>query len=455
MEALRQKISSFRNDNLFALITDEIPNDLIDEYQRNSSHRFRNRNYSLGIIMQAFLFQASQDDKSEQNAVMMIAEHYKQIREHHQALLLEADKNKEGKKSYEKRGRPRREVPLIQKSKLQELSLNTASFDAARQRMPEELLRAAFIQKCVCFQPVPGDRTWHNHPVFVTDGTTFKTVDTPELRKYFQAPKDNNPPPVPLGRLQGIINLYKGGLVAAGIDTYGSSEGRMLRSLYEYIPAGTVLLGDDLYSGYGHVACCLSKGIDLIVQGKHYRHEKVIKQLGQNDVLVEWTSNVPPAWFTEDDVLPPTITIRRITLVDPLEPEKIITLYTTLKDALEYPAVDIAALFVSRWEIELSFRNIKSVMKMEYLRGKTVTMVNKEIYAHLLLYNIIRKKMSEYHTPIGDFPPCGSEIQTDPTVVPNQIGYVDKLGRCYTRKGGRRTQSNHSEISANETNRKT
>jgi hypothetical protein len=455
MEKLQQFVNAMHHDNLFALIADEIPYEIIAEYQKNSVHRFRNRNFSLDVTLQAFLYQASQDDKSEQNTVLMIAEYYKRIRSDYEALILESEKKKAEKRTYEKRGRPRREVPRIQKSKLRELSLNTASFDAARQRLPEELLHAAFIKKCEYFQAHPGERTWHNHPVCVTDGTTFKTVDTEELREYLKASEDKNPPPVPMGRMQGIINLYKGGIVAASIGSYGSSEGGMLRLLYDYIPAGTVLLGDDLYSGYGHMACCQSKGIELIAQGKHSRHEKVVKQFTENDVLVEWTAKKRPPWFNDDDSLPPTLTVRRITIVDPVRPEKAITLYTTLLDPIEYPAADIAVLFVSRWEIELSFRNIKIVMKMEYLRGKTPDMVKKEIYAHLLLYNIIRKKMHDLHTPDGAFPPCSSSVQTDIAVDADQTAYVDRLGRCYARKGGRRTQHNSSEVSAKKTAGKT
>lgn len=451
MESILQQVYEYRHQNIFPLIVDEIPFTLIDEYKKKSSKQYRDRNYSLEIVMQGFLYQASQDDKSEQNAVLIIAEHYKRLQEQYKALLSEDAKRKQEKRNYEKRGRPRREVPKIQKSKLRELSLNTASYDKARQRMPEELLEMAFENKCGYFQPQVGDKTWHSHPVFVTDGTTFKTMDTFELREYLKAEHDKNPPPVPLGRLQGIINLYKGGIIASDIDTYGSSEGRMLKRLYTHIPLGTVLLGDDLYSGYGHMVYSQSKGIDLITQGKHTRQEKVIRKFSPTDCLVEWKANIKPTWFDETDELPPRLIVRKITVTNPAEPTEVITLYTTLLDVVKYPAADIAVLFFGRWDIEISFRHIKTTMEMEYLRGKTVSMVKKEIYAHLLMYNIIRKKMWECNAPDeGAFFPSGSTIQNGLTMAQNKAGYVDILGRSYHKRGGRRINKNIIEIQKKE-----
>jgi hypothetical protein len=40
--------------------------------------------------------------------------------------------------------------------------------------------------------------------------------------------------------------------------------------------------------------------------------------------------------------------------------------------------------------IELRFRDIKTTLGMEVLRGKTADVVRKEIYMHLVAYNLIR-----------------------------------------------------------------
>ena len=46
------------------------------------------------------------------------------------------------------------------------------------------------------------------------------------------------------------------------------------------------------------------------------------------------------------------------------------------------------------WQIELNVRSLKTVMKMEHLGCKSPEMVRKEVYGHLLAYNLIRAAMA-------------------------------------------------------------
>ena len=53
-----------------------------------------------------------------------------------------------------------------------------------------------------------------------------------------------------------------------------------------------------------------------------------------------------------------------------------------------------ASLYERRWSGEVDIRSIKSTMKMDVLRCKTPEMVRKEIWAHLLAYNLLRTVMA-------------------------------------------------------------
>jgi hypothetical protein len=72
-----------------------------------------------------------------------------------------------------------------------------------------------------------------------------------------------------------------------------------------------------------------------------------------------------------------------------------ITLATTLLDPIEYPAADLALLFRERWHCELDLRSLKTSMQMAHRRCKSPEMVEKEIWAHCLAYNLIRQTMAE------------------------------------------------------------
>ena len=42
--------------------------------------------------------------------------------------------------------------------------------------------------------------------------------------------------------------------------------------------------------------------------------------------------------------------------------------------------------------LELNLRHVKTTLGMKMLRGKTPDMVRKEIYVHLMAYNLLRTK---------------------------------------------------------------
>jgi len=66
---------------------------------------------------------------------------------------------------------------------------------------------------------------------------------------------------------------------------------------------------------------------------------------------------------------------------------------TTLLDPAAHPASEIAALYRDRWLIELRFRDLKTRLGMDVLRGQSPDIVHKEMVMHLLAYNLIRTLM--------------------------------------------------------------
>jgi hypothetical protein len=70
-----------------------------------------------------------------------------------------------------------------------------------------------------------------------------------------------------------------------------------------------------------------------------------------------------------------------------------LVLVTTLLDPEKYPASPISQLFLQRWSVELFFRDLKTILKMEHLRCQSPAMVQKELFMHLIGYNLIRALM--------------------------------------------------------------
>jgi Transposase DDE domain len=68
---------------------------------------------------------------------------------------------------------------------------------------------------------------------------------------------------------------------------------------------------------------------------------------------------------------------------------------TSLVDASKHPRTELAELYRARWHAELDIRSIKQTMWIDLLRCKTPKLVRKEIWAHLLMCNLICGAMAE------------------------------------------------------------
>ena len=71
---------------------------------------------------------------------------------------------------------------------------------------------------------------------------------------------------------------------------------------------------------------------------------------------------------------------------------------TTLLDPEQTTKEELASLYRARWNNELDLRAIKSTMQMEYLRCKTPELVRKEVWTHVLAYNLIRPIIAQAAT---------------------------------------------------------
>jgi hypothetical protein len=72
-----------------------------------------------------------------------------------------------------------------------------------------------------------------------------------------------------------------------------------------------------------------------------------------------------------------------------------IPLVTTLLDAEVYPVPDLAELYHQRWRVETALAHLKTTMRMDVLRCKTVPGVLKELTVFALVSNLVRLVMCQ------------------------------------------------------------
>jgi hypothetical protein len=137
------------------------------------------------------------------------------------------------------------------------------------------------------------------------------------------------------------------------------------------------------------------RGVDSVTRLSKRRADfRRGKRLGQGDHIVEWPKPTKPRSIDRDtyDLLPESLMVRevRVRVEQPGFRVQTIIVATTLLDAGEITKEDLGQLYRARWTAELDLRSLKRTMQMDVLRCKTPELVRKEMWAHILAYNLIR-----------------------------------------------------------------
>jgi hypothetical protein len=243
-------------------------------------------------------------------------------------------------------------------------------------------------------QPAPW--LWRGRAVKLVDGTTVSMPDTQKNQDAFPQPRGQKPGlGFPLARLLGIVSLSCGAVLewASGpCEGKHSGETALLWRLMDKFADGDVVVADRAFAGYFGIARLRQVGVDVLIRQHQRRHTDFRRgaRLGKRDHVVSWARPQRPAWMdpTTYASMPESILMREVRLAD-------LTLVTTLLDAKEVDKRELVDLYGKRWQIELDFRAIKTVMQMDVLRCKSPQMVRKEIAVHLLAYNLVRTVMAQ------------------------------------------------------------
>ena len=283
-------------------------------------------------------------------------------------------------------------------------SSNTGAYCRARAKLPEKVIQRLTTEVAEgCERQVPGDWLWHGRHVKLVDGTTVSMPDTPENQAaYPQNSAQKEGLGFPIARMVVLLSLATAMVAGMAMGPYSgkeTGEPALLRQLLDTFEEGDVLLGDRYYCSYFMIALVRELGVDVVVRLHQNRPADFRrgKRLGKEDHLVEWLRPVKPDWMDQEtyDRMPKSISLRELKVhVDqPGFRTESLVVVTSLGDARQYPAEEIAELYHQRWLVELDIRAIKITLGMDVLRCKTPEMVRREVWTCLLAYNLIRQTM--------------------------------------------------------------
>jgi len=284
-------------------------------------------------------------------------------------------------------------------------SAETGAYCSAREHLPEHACRQlARDTGHQVDEDAPSCWRWLGHRVLDVDGSTITMADTKANQAaYPQQPGQKRGCGFPIARIVVVFSLAVGTVLDAALGPYQgkqTGENSLFRTLHDLLRAGDVVLADRYFSGWFDLALLWRRAVHSVVRKHQLRPTdfRTGRRLGHNDQLVCWAKPQRPAWMSREDyaALPDAMTLREVRVL--VEQKGFRTreliVVTTLLDADNYSAAEIAKLYRRRWQAELHLRSLKIVLQMDHLRCKTPHRVRNEFYMHLVAYNLIRKVLA-------------------------------------------------------------
>lgn len=272
---------------------------------------------------------------------------------------------------------------------------STSAYCQARAALSVPWLETLFASLNRWFIPRTKDE-WRGRTVRVIDGTGFSMPDTPQNRRRWGYPPGAKPGcGFPTGKLVGLFCLHSGRLLAFVQDTCKTHDLKLARRLVCWLQRSDVLLADRAYCGWVFLVLLRQRGADFVIrlhQGRRVSSRKV------GSIQERWPRpprNKCSRWFWR--ALPAELPVRLVRFLVHRRGFRShhVIVVTSLLDRKQFPDDAIAKLYAQRWQVELHFRQIKTSLALDVMRGLSPAVVERELWMHAIAYNLVRALLLE------------------------------------------------------------
>jgi len=277
-------------------------------------------------------------------------------------------------------------------------SVHTGGYCRARQRLPLEMVSTLTRETGrLLSEKALAQWLWRGRAVKLVDGTGISMPDTQENQAVYPQPSTQAAGVgFALARVVMVICLATGAALDMAVGPHsgkGTGELGLVRRLLKGFRPGDVMLADALYCNYFLIAALMGAGVDVLFEqnGSRITDFRRGQSLGTRDHLVHWPKPAArPEWMTPEQYagFPDELTVREARVAHQV-------LVTTLLDHRQISKDDLSELYAQRWNVELDLRNLKTTTGMDVLSCQTPQMNDKQLWVHLLAYNVIRLLMAQ------------------------------------------------------------
>lgn len=298
------------------------------------------------------------------------------------------------------------QVALRGLHRVAKLKISPQAIGKARQLLPLKLMYELVTRHAGNGTPI---RLWKGLKLFMADGMSFMTPDTPQLAKRYGKPRNQKGSSYGYPAPKLLALMDRSGFIHKVIALpWARQEFTCLSRLFKSVAAGGLLLGDRGLVSFAHLAMLIRSQIQgcfrlprwqvVYKNGKGSR--RLIKRLGRQDLLVRWTACRCPKWMSQlrwATFKDQELVLRQIGFRVTRKGFRTnwAWIITTLTDPQRYPAQELIELYGQRWQIEVYFRDLKRTLGLSQISAKTVAGARKEVLGFVLLYNLIRGVMQQ------------------------------------------------------------
>ena len=279
----------------------------------------------------------------------------------------------------------------------------------ARARLGSEPLAALFarVAKPIGTEATPG--VWlAGRRLVAIDGMCLDVAATAANDEHFGRPGVNKGEQAafPQARVVALAECGTHAVFAAEIAKYSQSEATLTDRILPRLQPGMLLLADRGFFSYSLWRKAIATGADLLWRIRTDKSAPApthVQDLPDGSWLAHLRGTMPAAQRRREPML---VRVIDYTIDDGRENHDVYRLFTTLTDPQEISALDLAAAYTQRWEIELTFDELKTHQRgpRTVLRSKSPDLVLQEIWGHLCCHYAIRCLMTEAATHSGHDP---------------------------------------------------
>jgi len=269
-------------------------------------------------------------------------------------------------------------VPTVAKS----------SISAARSKIGYAPLRTLFERACVPLATARGqpEAFYAGFRLVAIDGSNFEVPDEQANAAAFGYPGSRTGHAAyPQAQCAVLAECATHAIIGANLGPYRAPEWAICQPLLARLTPDMLCLADRGFNGYTHWKAACDTGAQLLWRCVNNRQLPVVQLLDDGSYLSVIYPDKKSRRCRSGEI---TLRVIEYSLPGVADGQERYRLVTTLLDAKRAPALELAALYHERWEVESVFDELKThlVQRRRTLRSKTPDGVRQEFYGWVLTH---------------------------------------------------------------------